>query len=352
MDKKRILVAPLDWGLGHATRCIPLINELIERNYIPVLASSGASLKLLCKEFPNLENHTLPSYDIKYSRNKKFFRLKLLLQTFHILRTIKAEKKATAQLVRERNISGIISDNRWGVRSPLVPSVFITHQINVLSGSFSYFSSKIHQYFIQKFDECWVPDVSGTTNLSGKMGHQAGLNFPVKYLGVLSRMKKENLPEIFDVSIILSGPEPQRSILENLMIRELKGSALNILLVKGVVEKEQKKIQEKNITTYNYLTSGELQFFLNSSKKIISRSGYSGVMDLIKIEKPALLIPTPGQYEQEYLAKSLKQKGIFESCSQENFSIKKLQESKISCLSFLFLPFSQFREAFTFFEGE
>ena len=326
MLKKRILVAPLNWGLGHATRCIPIIRELLDQNFEPVIASDGAALELLKKEFPELEHYKLPSYNIQYPKNSLLFTWKLLTQTPHILRNILAEKKVILHLVQTKNISGIISDNRWGVQSNLVPSVFVTHQIKVFSGFTTWLSSKIQQYYIRKFDECWIPDVSDHPNLSGKMGHPKNTGFPVKYLGIISRFEKKILPKQFDILVLLSGPEPQRGLLENLMFEKLKGLDAEILMVRGVIEEKQVFEKKDNFSIYNYLQTDDLERVLNSSKLVICRSGYTSLMDLTKLEKQAFLIPTPGQYEQENLARRLKKLKILASCSQKNFRTQKLKE--------------------------
>ncbi len=325
MPKKRILVAPLNWGLGHATRCIPIIQELIRHDFEPVLASDGAALKLLQKEFPALEAHILPEYNISYSKKEAFFKWKLLLQTPKIIAIIKKEKNVTEKLVRSQNISGIISDNRWGVRSKKIPSVFVTHQLKVLSGSSTIFSSKIQQNFISKFTECWVPDVEENPNLSGEMGHLDQPPFPIKYIGPLSRFSKNELPIKYKYAIILSGPEPQRGILEKLLLKEFERHSSPIILIRGVVEKEVKVEKIGNLKIYNYLFGKELDEVLNSSEAIICRSGYTSIMDIAKLEKKAFLIPTPGQPEQEYLAKRLTENGFVGSCHQNNFSLEKLE---------------------------
>ena len=119
----KILVAPLNWGLGHAARCIPIINELLKENFKPVLASDGPALELLRREFPELETLELPSYNIKYS--KKLW-LGLLLRVPHIIKTIIKEKKFIAGYLKHHQLEGIISDNRFGLRHPSVPSVYIS----------------------------------------------------------------------------------------------------------------------------------------------------------------------------------------------------------------------------------
>jgi len=323
-QQKRILVAPLHWGLGHATRCIPIIEALLKSNFKVMLASDGAALSLLKQEFPQLEAIQLPSYNITYPKKGHLFKLKLFLKAPHFKKTIASEKKIVHQLVASGKIQGIISDNRPGVRSEKIPSVYITHQLNVLSGITSYFSSKVHQKIIRKFDECWVPDIEGPNNLSGKLGHLKNLVLPVKYIGFLSRMKKENLPIKYNILCLLSGPEPQRSTLEKKLVSTLKNSEKKILLVRGVVEGKIREEQWSNLTVINYLKREALQVAINGSELIISRSGYTTIMDLAALDKKAFFIPTPGQYEQEYLAERLTVDGIVPSCKQADFSIKKL----------------------------
>ncbi|MEZ4779772.1 MAG: glycosyltransferase [Flavobacteriaceae bacterium] len=324
--QKTILVAPLHWGLGHATRCIPIINELLKHHFNVLLGSDGAALLLLRKEFPQLEYVALPPYNITYPKKGEFFKLKLFLKLPKIKKTMSSEKKLVKKLVDEGRIHGIISDNRLGIRSKKVPSVFITHQLNVLSGNTSYFSSKMHQKIIKKYDACWIPDVPGAINLSGKLGHSKKSSFPVTYVGPLSRMKKMELPKKYDVLALLSGPEPQRTMLEVKMMNTFLNTDKKVLMVRGVVEAEKEILQNNNITIINFLQTQDLEKAINESTLVVSRSGYTTLMDLAAMEKEAFFIPTPGQFEQKYLAKELKQKGIVPSCKQENFTLEKLKE--------------------------
>ncbi|MFC7356438.1 glycosyltransferase [Jejudonia soesokkakensis] len=323
--KKTILIAPLHWGLGHATRCVPIIQALLANGFKVIVASDGGALLLLRKEFPLLESLELPSYNITYPSKGSNLKWHLLLKLPHIQKTIASEKKIIASLVAKGVIDGIISDNRFGVRSKKVPSVFITHQLNVLSGITTFFSSKIHQNISKKFDECWVPDIEGTNNLSGQLGHPKKVNFPVHYIGILSRMHRSDLKKKYDILVILSGPEPQRTLLEEKIIAELKASKKSILLVQGCMASKQTSARIGNLQVVNFLLTSALEKAINESELIISRSGYTTIMDLAMLEKKAFFIPTPGQYEQEYLAKKLKKQGIAPYCKQENFSEKKLE---------------------------
>ena len=219
-----ILVAPLNWGLGHATRCIPIIKALLEHNYKPIIASDGNALALLKIEFPDLEILELPSYQIEYAKNGKNLKWQLLKNSLKTIKAIQQEKKLVNSWIKKHKIDGIISDNRFGVFSNKIPSVYLTHQLNVLSGNTTWITSKLHQNIIKKYTECWVPDIETTPNLTGELGHLEKTNLNIKYIGPLSRFHKKETDKKFDLMIILSGPEPQRGILE----RKLKTEVLDV----------------------------------------------------------------------------------------------------------------------------
>ena len=324
--QKNILVAPLNWGLGHATRCIPIIKALSSLGYNPILASDGVALEILKKEFPSLQTLVLPSYEIEYAKNGKNFKWKMLKNSPKMIDAILTEKKIVKQWVKEYDLSGIISDNRLGVHSKKVPSVFITHQLNVLTGNTSWITSKVHQFIIKKFTECWVPDVDKTPNLTGKLGHLKNPSFKTKYIGPLSRLQKKDLPIEFQLMVLLSGPEPQRGMLEEILQEEILQFEGKVIFVKGKVEAEQKSYQIEQTTFYNYMNAEQLEKTINQSEMVLCRSGYTTVMDLAKLQKKAFFIPTPGQFEQEYLAKKYKKEGLVPYAKQEKFKIRNLLE--------------------------
>ncbi len=321
-------MAPLNWGLGHSTRCIPIINALIAHNFEPVLASDGVALELLKKEFPNLKAFELPSYNITYAKKANGFKMKLIKDAPHLLKTIKREKKRIQTLVETEVISGIISDNRFGIRHPAIPSVFITHQLRVLSGNTTWFSSKLHQNIISKFNECWVPDHSGPINLSGELGHTDNVMTTIKYLGPLTRFKKRAIECEYNLLVLLSGPEPQRTFLQDKLLSDLKHYNGKVLFVKGKVEAEQQQEIIDNVMIYNFMTSHELEIAINKSEVILSRSGYTTIMDLATLEKKAFFIPTPGQFEQQYLAKKFESEGVAPYSMQDDFNIDMLSKVK------------------------
>jgi uncharacterized protein (TIGR00661 family) len=326
---KNILVAPLNWGLGHATRCIPVIHELEKNGFTPILASDGVALQLLQKEFPHLLALKLPSYEIEYSKKSADFKWKLIMNSPKMIDAIFSEKKIVKKWISEYKLQGIISDNRLGVYSKKIPSVFITHQLNVLSGQTTWISSKLHQHFIKKFTECWIPDTEKDPNLTGKLGHLKKHKLNLKYLGPLSRLEKKELPMKYNLTVILSGPEPQRTYLEQKLKTEVLRFAGKVIFIKGVVESEQKIEKDENITYYNFMTTNEIEKVFNESEIVLSRSGYTTVMDLAKLQKKSFFIPTPGQFEQEYLAKRLERNGFVPYAKQDNFKIEDLEDVKL-----------------------
>lgn len=320
MHPKKIIVAPLNWGLGHAARCIPIIKSLAQEGFLPVLAGDGGSLAFLQKEFPDLETIDLPSYKITYRKNLKW---NLLKKYPSIRKASKDEYKIINQYIAENpEVVGIISDNRFGVRSPKVPSVYMTHQVNVLAGIFTPFTSLVHQQIIKKFDQCWIPD-EYDSKFSGRLSmSQRKLN--QKFIGVLSRFEKKNLEKTIDVLIVLSGPEPNRTDIERKITAKFYGTELNVCLVQGKVEKEQKTTIHGKFTVINYVLSEKLEELLNTSKFVICRAGYSSIMDLIAMGKQALLIPTQNQSEQEYLARYHQKNGLFEVMKETELKGRKM----------------------------
>ncbi len=316
-----VIVAPLNWGLGHATRCIPLIRYLQSYNATVIIASDGLSLKLLTKEFPELMALELPSYNISYKYHNML--INILLQGPSILINYIKELKYANKIVAETHANIIISDNRFGFRTPTTSNFYITHQVNILHPIhfISWISTSIHRYFINKFDQCWIPDYSGEKALSGKLS-ESNLLKDSAHLGPLTRIEFKKTIVKWDICILLSGPEPQRTIFEDAIIALLPSwNDLNILMIRGTenLNPNNKKIT-KNCTVRNLLDSSEISEALNASSLLISRPGYTTIMDIHHLEIKAIFIPTPGQTEQEYLAKTLAKNPKYMQISQDNLS--------------------------------
>ena len=320
-----ILVAPMDWGLGHATRCIPVITKLLAYECDVIMAVSGNVRLLLQKEFPGLLCLDLRGYNIHYAPKKRGFSFALLAQFPKITSVIYAEHRWVKKVVKKYSIDMIISDNRMGMFHAAVPSVYITHQLQIKTGNrlTEWFANKIHYWFINKFNECWVPDNDGKINLAGELSHPAVLpGVPVKYVGPLSRFEKYRAERKYDVAVVLSGPEPQRTIFEELILKDIERFSGSILLVRGLPEPVPlKTYNNSSLEIHDHLGAEDLNRAILQSGLIISRCGYSTVMDLVKLQKKAILVPTPGQTEQEYLAEYLFQHNLFCCIKQENFSL-------------------------------
>jgi len=267
-------------------------------------------------------------------------------------KAIKAEKKSIASIIEAHKIDGIISDNRLGVHNKKIPCVFVTHQLQVLSGNTTWLSTKLHQKIIKRFRECWVPDNLGDNNLSGVLGHTHMHEMPIKFIGPLSRFSKKDKPVKYNVMVLLSGPEPQRSILEETLLSAFKNYRGHVIFIRGVIEKEQHVSEDNNMTIYNFMTSKDLENAINESQIVVARSGYTTIMDLTKLNKKAFFIPTPGQFEQEYLAERLTNLGYVPSCKQCDFTIEKLnQVSEYKGLNTIEYEVN-YKKLFRLFEGK
>lgn len=340
---KRILIAPLDWGLGHATRCIPIIYELLKYPVTVIVAASGAQKALLQFEFPQLEFINIPPYNIRYGSGRLSSTLKLIFQTPKILKMIKKENQWLASVVFRKKIDAVISDNRYGLYHREIPSVFISHQLQIKSAVAATGETLMRNWqyqFINRFNRCWVPDFEQTPNLAGDLSHPKVMpRIPVTYIGALSRFEQKTLPAKYHLLVLLSGPEPQRTILEGKLLQQLTDFTKPVLFVRGLPgEKNQEHVFDDKINNYpnrkvvfeNHLPAEELNKALVQSKLVIARSGYTTVMDIAALQKKSILIPTPGQTEQEYLAESLEQKGIACSMAQKNFALQEALEKSAS----------------------
>lgn len=323
---KKLLLAPLDWGLGHATRCVPVIKELLSIGSEVWLAGEGAQEKLLREEFPSLPFLPLKGYRVKYG--KTGLTGKLVLQIPSILQSIKSENNWLKEQVSKYQFDGVISDNRYGLHHENIFSVFITHQLCIKSSLGKWSEKFLQQWnykFINRFHECWVPDEEGQNNLAGELSHP--LKFPaipVKYIGGLSRFKKKDVAEIKDhLLITLSGPEPQRTILENRIIDEVVNYNGTATIARGLPAERNIIPSTNTILFHNHLSSEELNNEAMKAALIIGRSGYSNVMDIAALQKKSILIPTPGQTEQEYLADHLMKKRFAFCINQNEFSLLK-----------------------------
>jgi len=324
--KFRVLVAPLDWGLGHATRCVPIVREFLENDCEVWLAGEGMQENLLRSEFPSLPFLPLNGYRVQYAKSSFGFFSSVLFQIPKILIAIGQEHKWLRGAIKEHEFDAVISDNRFGLSHSNVPSVFITHQLSIKSPLGKWNETMLRRWnynYINRFKECWVPDLIGENNLAGELSHPVNNpGVPVKYIDLLSRFEKKEGTEIKNrVLFILSGPEPQRTILENKVIDEISHYPGTATVVRGLPSAQSVIPSTGMIKFYNHLSAKEFNEEIEKADWVISRSGYSTIMDLATLQKKSILIPTPGQTEQEYLAKDLCQKKIAYTVQQRDFSL-------------------------------
>lgn len=336
----RILVAPLDWGLGHATRCIPIIRELLAQDCNVWLAGEGVQKHLLKAEFPELSFLELPGYKIRYAKTPRGLIWKMIQQAPQMRRAIQFEHQWLKKMVKEYRFDAIISDNRYGLYHSTIPCIFITHQLTIKS-SLGKWTEKILQKrnysYINKFTACWVPDIEGENNVAGELSHpKIKPTIPVHYMGLLSRFEKKKffakvgqenaelrIEKKSHLLIILSGPEPQRTLFEEKIINDISQYNGTATIVRGLPGVASLIPSTNMIRFYNHLPTPALFTAIQDAEYIISRSGYSTIMDIIALQKKSILIPTPGQTEQEYLGMYLMEKGIALCLLQNDFSLTK-----------------------------
>ncbi len=313
-DKPNILVCPLDWGIGHATRCVPVIRELLRQNANVIIAADGRPLAFLRTEFPNLQFVKFPGYKFSYP-GKGSMAFKMTIQIPRILQGIRKEKELLDEIIRNHSIDGVISDNRYGLSSKKIPCIFITHQLRIKAPRYLAFLQpllyRINMHFISKYDECWIPDFIDEPNLSGQLSHLKSLPKSTYFIGPLSRFagisgnennSEGNNQSKYDILVLLSGPEPQRTMLEEKILSQLKLHQYSAIVVGGKPESGQDVTIEGRIEIFSHLDSERLRKAILQSRIVLSRPGYSTLMDLVALGKKAVFIPTPGQTEQEYLA--------------------------------------------------
>ena len=328
LQKPVVLVSPLDWGLGHTTRCIPIIHELLQQGCTVIIACNSTQKTLLSREFPQLTYVHLAGYNLKYGKKRWGTIVRILLQTPKILIKINNENSWLNIFLKSQHVDIIISDNRFGLHAPDIPSVFITHQLYIKTG-LGKFTDRLVQWLnyrrINRFTTCWVPDRQGKKTLAGQLSNPATLPaIPVQYIGGLSRLKTcSATTNQIQLLVILSGPEPQRTIFEDLLLKELEQQPGKVVLVRGLPGAGEEVRVKNELIIYNHVPAGVLNELMCNAALVISRSGYTTVMDLLKLGKKSILVPTPGQAEQEYVATHLQKEQLAYTVSQANFNLQK-----------------------------
>ncbi len=322
-----VFFSVLNMGLGHATRSLPIIREFRKRGWSVVVGSSGRSLLFLKNELPDLSFVELPDYPFRYSR-KGVSLIKLLRQLPEFFRVVRQEKRITDELVRRKDIRLVISDHRYGCYSGEVPSYFISHQLQFIAPAFlrpfEFIGAGFNRRFHRKYRGVIVPDkLSGNEGaISGRLSRIPTSDSNYHFPGTLSSLSRQQAEEDIDVLISISGPEPQRTVLEQTVRQQLHQLPGNCVIVLGLPGPEKTETPRPGITIHNHLNRDRMQNLMSRSRLVVSRSGYSTLMELAELGKKALLIPTPGQTEQIYLAHRLHQKGWFYSVAQNDLQLQ------------------------------
>jgi len=350
-----VLVCPLDWGLGHATRCVPLIRIFLDRGMKVVVAAGGDALEFLRKAFPSggppsspaVRFLSLPGKAVRYPGGGGSLSMtwSLMRQLPGLLYSVRSEHRRLQDLVRETGAGWVVSDNRYGLFTKRVPCVFMGHQLNLRPPRGMAWAgglmNRVNHWLIGRFSACWVPDFPGTCNLSGTLSHGGRLAGRVRYLGPLSRFRDlavqptdNPLPEDFPpdfLLLLLSGPEPQRSLFEQLLVEQLAGLSFSAVMVRGLVGsgagQDRSYMPDHlpgncRLAVFDHLPDRPLAWLLKESGVVVCRPGYSSLMDLSVFGKKALLVPTPGQTEQEYLGQRLQAAGLAACLSQEGLPLE------------------------------
>ena len=332
MNKKqvRILLAPLDWGLGHVTRCVPIMQHIHFLGHQVVFAGNTLQQNYIKSVFKEVECINLEGYDVEYARSKIGLIPKIIAQIPRFNKCIKREHQWLQGIIKNHKIDAVISDNRYGLYTTQIPCVLMTHQLQIRSGLSAHLDKillKLHYRFIEKFDSCWIVDVAEDNGLSGTLAHPSLLpTIKTEYIGLLSQCSGANAPKETEgkeiVLILLSGVEPQRSMISSILWKKAIKSGQHIIYVEGSEAAIKPAIIPDHISYHKRLSEKELVTAIDAAAYVICRSGYSTLMDLLAMGKKAILIPTPGQTEQEYLGTLMHQKKIFMMAKQHKFDIQ------------------------------
>lgn len=326
------LYAPLDWGLGHTTRSIPIIRELIHLGFRVVIAGNDTQRSLLQETFPDIEYEYLEGYQMRLGSSATSTRLRITAQVPKILLRIFRERQRAQILQQKYQAQLLISDNRYGFYSRNAPSIFITHQLHILSGMGSWVDRlllKANRFFLGRFKACWIPDGEDPDHLAGALSRplrQPPCN--LVYLGALSRFEScaTHTQKAKHILVLLSGPEPQRTLLENRIIAQSGGIDQTLIVVRGLPSPSRLPEKRGNILLYAHLDTATLKDLLCDARYVISRAGYTSLMDYAVLGCKPLLIPTPGQAEQEYLGRHAEARGWALSFQQDQFNLKEALE--------------------------
>ena len=315
----KVIYAVCEWGLGHATRSLPVIRKLIKEGHEVSIISEGRSLELLKKELgDNISEYiSIPGYPMLLSENSRQFMAKSAIYWPNFIRRMVRGLATLTKILKNRECNLIISDGRYDMYSKEIPSYFISHQMRIMNPlrmqMFERGSEIFNLFFFKRYRGVIIPDFK-EDSLSGDLSHNLNRidENELHYVGVLSDFEKKGKTKDIDYLASISGPEPQRTMFEKKILNQIDNLSGKIVVTLGKTEGTE-EFKDKDIETYSFLSKERREDILNRSKMVISRSGYSTILDLAVIGCKALMVPTPGQIEQEYLGKYHNKKGYFHS---------------------------------------
>ena len=301
--------------------------------------SHGRALHLLRRELADYGKSVgyvdLPDYPLRYPEHREEFFPKMVLGLPHMASALIEEHRRYLALHRKRRYGLVISDNRYGVFEAHTPSFLITHQLRILNPWRIRLLEELTQiytaFIVKYFTGVLVPDFE-EEGMTGVMSH--GLRFippeKVFYTGPITSFSRREIPEDVDLFITISGPEPQRTIFEREVLSQISDlEGLNYYVSLGTPDGEG-----RGERILPYLPTGEREVLMNRSRVVLSRSGYSTVMDLFFLGKRAFLVPTPGQPEQEYIADLLDRRGWAHTQDQEGLRLREGYETALRTRGF------------------
>jgi UDP:flavonoid glycosyltransferase YjiC (YdhE family) len=297
ISQKRILLSPLNWGMGHVARCIPLIDLFLKNGNTVIVAANNDQESIFRSYFPSIEIIRHEGYPFVFS-GKGNFSLDLARQFKGLKKRLLAEIEHTEKLVKELNIDLVISDHRYGFRSKQVPSILLTHQLNLPVRWFEGWVQKMHERFLRQFDEIWIPDTADSS-LAGQLSENLK-NFNCTYIGALSRFQLNEISAVkmIDTVVIASGPSIYAEQFVREQLKKLDADANMVVIASPEVKRNIGEMDVEIQSSEDWKSCDET---ILKARKIISRCGYSTLMDLSVLKIPFSLTPTPGQREQEYL---------------------------------------------------
>ena len=299
----RILLSPLNWGLGHVSRTVPIIQWLLANENEVIICCDESQERFYRNYFPEIWYVPHEGYPFKFKGNGNW--TLDILKTFSALHLfLKDEKRRVKDLVEKFNPDLIISDQRFGFISKKVKSVIISHQVNLPVSNWNLLARVWNRKLLSKFNEVWIPDTI-EQEFSGELSNGNLKN--KHFIGNCSRFKnvlKENsMSKVKQYKYlgIISGPAPYNKQLLDLLIKKMELSNQKVVVIIPE-ELYDESLNSELITAISSPSHKEFIELLLESKIVISRAGYSTLMDLVETKNEGILIPTPGQAEQEYLS--------------------------------------------------